>query len=202
MKKKFFIGTIIFIFLLILESQINLESNINNRGNMTIEDHSIPSCYIPIYKKAADEYSIPWKLLAAVHRVETIFSTMEPLVSHAGAIGHFQFMPRTWIGWQYPGTSLGEIEDDIDITDVNLIQEFGGYGMDASGNGIADPYNMIDAAFSAAKYLADHGASDNDLEAALFAYNHSQEYVEKVQHFHLLYEEGFAVLEFTTPCYE
>ena len=201
MKRKFFIGLLIFIFILVIESQYNQDSN-KQKEYITIEDDTIPSCYIPIYKKAADEYSIPWKLLAAVHRVETIFSTMEPLVSPAGAVGHFQFMPRTWVGWLYPGTSLGKIDDDIDITDVDLIQEFGGYGIDASGNGVADPYNITDAAFSAAKYLADHGAANNDLEAAIFAYNHSQEYVKKVQHFHLLYEENFTLLELPYSCYE
>ena len=38
---------------------------------------SIPEEYIPVYKEAAEEYAIPWTLLAAHHRIETRFSTME-----------------------------------------------------------------------------------------------------------------------------
>ncbi len=49
---------------------------------------AIPEEYIPIYKAAAEEYGIPWTLLAAHHRIETRFSTMDPLLSPAGAEGH------------------------------------------------------------------------------------------------------------------
>lgn len=42
-----------------------------------IANNEIPAEYMPIYQEAADEYEIPWELLAAVHRVETRFSTMD-----------------------------------------------------------------------------------------------------------------------------
>ncbi|WP_332695668.1 lytic transglycosylase domain-containing protein [Halalkalibacter lacteus] len=202
MKKWFLLLIIAFtIIILIMEAKLNME--IENKGNdITFSDHSIPNCYIPIYKEAADEYSIPWTLLAAVHRVETIFSTMDPMISPVGAVGHFQFMPRTWIGWKYPGTDLGDITDETDITDVNTITEFGGYGIDASGNGKADPFNMIDATHTAANYLADHGASDNDIEGALIAYNHSQKYVDNVSSYYNLYNEYFEVEIMSIECYE
>ncbi|ARK31231.1 lytic transglycosylase domain-containing protein [Halalkalibacter krulwichiae] len=167
----------------------------------SLSDQTIPSCYIPIYKVASEEYSIPWTLLAAVHRVETLFSTMDPMVSHVGAIGHFQFMPRTWIGWAYPGTELGDINDDIDLTDLTVINEYGGYGIDATGNGKADPFNINDSAHTAAKYLADHGASNGDIEKALFAYNRSQDYVDKVNYYYEIYMNDYETKDFSF-CYQ
>ena len=153
--------------------------------------HYIPKDYIPIYKAAAEEYGIPWELLASIHRVETIFSTMDPLVSSAGALGHFQFMPRTWVGWSHPGGERGELDESIDITDVHLIEKHQGYGIDVKGKGKADPFDLYDATFAAAKYLADHGAASGDIEAAVYAYNRSEKYVEEVMKFYRAYREYY-----------
>ncbi len=68
-----------------------------------ISENQIPEAYLPVYKEASEEYDIPWELLASVHRVETIFSTMDPLISPVGALGHFQFMPRTWLAGRIQG---------------------------------------------------------------------------------------------------
>lgn len=64
---------------------------------------TIPEEYIPIYQEAGEAYGVPWTLLAAHHRIETRFSTMDPLLSPVGAEGHMQFMPCTFVGWSYPG---------------------------------------------------------------------------------------------------
>ncbi|GAF66815.1 hypothetical protein BTS2_3719 [Bacillus sp. TS-2] len=157
----------------------------------SISQHEIPEEYIDLYQEAANEYDIPWELLASVHRVETIFSTMDPLVSPVGALGHFQFMPRTWVGWTYPGGDLGEIDEDVDITDLALIEEHGGYGVDGNGDGIADPFDIVDAAYSAAKYLSKYGASEGNYEEALFAYNKSDDYVEEVMMYFNTYQENY-----------
>jgi len=53
------------------------------------------------------------------------------------------------------------------------------YGVDANGDGVADPYNPVDAIFTAARYLAAAGAS-KDLGNAIFAYNHASWYVQSV----------------------
>jgi len=142
----------------------------------------IPEEYIPIYKAAAEEYSVPWTLLAAHHRIETRFSTMDPLLSPAGAEGHMQFMPCTFVGWGYPGCEglgKGNIPDK-DKTDPAVIQKYGGYGVDANGDGKADPFDIEDAIFSAAHYLSKSGAADGEIEKAIFHYNHSDKYVEDV----------------------
>lgn len=152
------------------------------------EHHSvtmIPEEYIPVYKEAAETYGIPWTLLAAHHRIETRFSTMDPLLSPVGAEGHMQFMPCTFVGWGYPGCSglgKGEIPEE-DKTNPEIIKQYGGYGVDANGDGVADPYDIEDAMHSAAKYLAKSGAADGELEKAIFDYNRSEKYVQDVLYF-------------------
>jgi murein DD-endopeptidase MepM/ murein hydrolase activator NlpD len=112
----------------------------------------IPSEYLPIYKEAEAKYGVPWNILAAIHYVETSFGK-NLKVSSAGAVGHMQFMPDTWKA----------------------------YGVDADGDGIADPYNAKDAIFSAANYLsANMKANNGDINKAIWLYNHADWYVEKV----------------------
>ena len=72
-------------------------------------------------------------------------------VSSAGAVGWMQFMPGTWRS----------------------------YGVDASGDGIADPTDPYDAIESAAIYLEASGAR-RDIRRALFSYNHAWWYVDQV----------------------
>lgn len=157
----------------------------------------IPEEYIPIYIEAAETYNVPWTLLAAHHRIETKFSTMDPLLSPAGAEGHMQFMPCTFVGWSYPGCDglgKGNIPEE-DKTNPEVIEQHGGYGVDANGDGIADPYDIEDAIHSAAKYLADSGAANNEIEKAIFDYNRSEKYVEDVIWFYNMFEESRETIE-------
>ncbi|MDO6655793.1 lytic transglycosylase domain-containing protein [Anaerobacillus sp. 1_MG-2023] len=162
-----------------------------------LKKSEVPEEYIDLYREAAEEYDVQWELLAAVHRVETKFSTMSTLESPKGAIGHYQFMPLTWIGWSYGGSRLGELDKDdlVDITNLDLIQKYGGYGKDGNGDGKADPYNLTDAAFTAASYLSANGASEGRLKSALFAYNQSDEYVDEVLSFYKEYRENVSVVK-------
>lgn len=154
-------------------------------------DPHIPEEFIPIYLAAEEEYGVPWTLLAAHHRIETKFSTMDPLFSPAGAEGHMQFMPCTFVGWGYPGCDglgKGEIPEE-DKTDPAVIAKYGGYGVDANGDGRANPYDIEDAIFSAANYLADSGAADGQIEQAILEYNRSEKYVKDVLFYYNKYEE-------------
>ena len=153
----------------------------------------VPVDYIPLYKESAEEYGVPWTLLAAHHRIETRFSTMDPLLSPVGAEGHLQFMPCTFVGWSHPSCAdlgKGDIPEQ-EKTDPEVIGKYGGYGVDGNNDGKADPYNLTDALYSAANYLSRNGAADGDLEKAIFQYNHSDEYVKDVLHYYKLYEEQF-----------
>ncbi|WP_059104849.1 lytic transglycosylase domain-containing protein [Shouchella shacheensis] len=197
--RKWIIGLLAMLLVLVAAVVLLFEQNATFRQGMyktLIAENQIPEAYVPIYQEASDEYEIPWELLASVHRVETIFSTMDPLESPVGALGHFQFMPRTWVGWTHPGVDeIGNVEEDIDITDVTLIEEHEGYGTDAKGNGNADPFDLDDSAFAAARYLSEHGATDGDLEGALFSYNQSHDYVEEVMSYYTTYtDEGYELV--------
>ncbi|MBN6188737.1 peptidoglycan DD-metalloendopeptidase family protein [Aneurinibacillus sp. BA2021] len=152
--------------------------------------HEIPAEFLPIYQAAAQAYGVPWNVLAAIHRVETTFSS-NLSISSAGAVGHMQHMPATWVGWKYPHrTRLGNITDGLDITDPKNIAAYGGYEVDADNDGKADPMNLKDAVFTTASYLAKNGASAGDVRGAVFAYNHSDAYVNKVLSYADLYVEG------------
>ncbi len=103
-----------------------------------------------VWVRAGAAYGIPWQVLAAINKIESNFGrNMGP--SSAGAVGWMQFMPDTWLRW----------------------------GMDASGDGISDPWNADDAVHSAARYLAAAGGRA-DISRGIFAYNHAQWYVDDV----------------------
>ena len=115
-----------------------------------LDFYRIPLFLLPVYQAAAFQYDVPWQVLAGINEIETDYGT-DLSVSSAGALGWMQFMPGTWLQ----------------------------YGVDATDAGYADPYNPVDAVFAAARYLHAAGASHH-LRAAIFSYNHSQEYVESV----------------------
>jgi membrane-bound lytic murein transglycosylase B len=149
----------------------------------------IPEEYLEIYMAAEEEFGVPWTLLAAHHRIETKFSSMSTLVSPVGAEGHMQFMPCTFVGWSHPSCSdlgKGDIPEE-DKVNPEVIEMYGGYGIDANGDGVADPFDIEDAIFSAANYLAASGAADGDIEKAVFNYNRSEKYVEDVMYYYELY---------------
>ncbi|MFC5558557.1 lytic transglycosylase domain-containing protein [Ureibacillus thermophilus] len=160
-------------------------------------DLTIPEEYIPIYIAAGKKYNVPWTLLAAHHRVETRFSTMKTLISPVGAEGHMQFMPCTFVGWDHPsceGLGKGNIPES-EKTDPKVIAKYGGYGVDANGDGIADPFDIEDAIYSAANFLSKAGVREGKIEKAIFQYNHSQEYVKKIMYYYEQYERIGPILE-------
>jgi murein DD-endopeptidase MepM/ murein hydrolase activator NlpD len=115
---------------------------------------------LAIWQRAGAAYGIPWQVLGAINKVESNWGrNMGP--SSAGAVGWMQFMPDTWSRW----------------------------GVDADGNGVADPWNPTDAIFSAARYLAAAGGA-SDLYRAVYAYNHADWYVQEVLQLANLYGSG------------
>jgi hypothetical protein len=113
----------------------------------------VPAVLVSIYQRAAATYGLGAQgasVLAAINGIETAFGT-NLNVSSAGAVGWMQFMPSTWDG----------------------------YGVDANGDGVADPYDPEDAIFAAANYLRASGAPV-DWYGAVFAYNHADWYVAEV----------------------
>ncbi len=70
-------------------------------------------------------------------------------------------------------------------------QHTGGYGTDGDHDGQANVYDPADAIPAAAVYLKAHGAP-GDIPAAVFAYNHSQQYVTTVLGWAARYTAGGA----------
>lgn len=158
-------------------------------------ESEVPKQFIAHYKKAGEAYGIPWTLLAAVHRVETHFSS-NLTESYAGAIGATQFMPCTWVGWSHPtcsGLGRGNI-DKATLLDLGEIKKHGGYGIDGNGDGVADPMNIDDALHATAHYLSASGAK-SDPRKAVFTYNHSQKYVADVMGFYEKYTGGYTAVD-------
>jgi murein DD-endopeptidase MepM/ murein hydrolase activator NlpD len=113
-----------------------------------------------IWEQAGAAYGIPWQVLAAINKIESNFGqNMGP--SSAGAVGWMQFMPSTWLRW----------------------------GVDADGDGIADPWNATDAIYAAARYLAAAGGQ-TDISRGVFAYNHADWYVREVLDLANVYGQG------------
>ncbi|MFK3987175.1 MULTISPECIES: lytic transglycosylase domain-containing protein [Exiguobacterium] len=163
-------------------------------------DHGVPSVHRDVYEDAAATYDVDWRLLAAVHRVETIFSHSSSMRSSVGAIGPFQFMPRTWLGWQYDtDDQKGDVpEDEVDLTDLALIEQYGGLGRDGNNDGKADPHSLVDSAHTAAYYLSEHGGTKTDttdsIRNAIFEYNRSEQYVNDVMSFYESYQTDVSYL--------
>ena len=113
-----------------------------------------------LWQQAGAAYGIPWQVLASINKIESNFGqNMGP--SSAGAVGWMQFMPSTWLRW----------------------------GVDADGDGIADPWNATDAVYAAARYLAAAGGQ-TDIARGVFAYNHADWYVREVLDLARVYGQG------------
>lgn len=147
-----------------------------------IPGSSVPSEFMEHYLAAEKAYRVDWYYIAAIHFVETGFSTHPTMISSVGAEGHTQFMPCTWLGWGYPGckgtNGFVNVSEDIKYNPIQ-IKKYGGFGIDADKNGIASPWDAKDAIFAAASYLNKNGFSTN-IDKSIRAYNHSDAYVKKV----------------------
>ncbi len=109
----------------------------------TAASADIPSPFLRLYQQDAGLCpGVGWPVLAGVGKVETDHGRSPSLTSSAGAQGPMQFEPGTWAR----------------------------YGVDADGDGVADPFDPVDAIASAAGYLCALGA-DRDVRSALIAYN-------------------------------
>ncbi|QAS54865.1 peptidase M23 (plasmid) [Halobacillus litoralis] len=147
-------------------------------NGVIIPGSNIPAEYMEHYLSAEKEYGVDWFVLASLHFVETGFSTHPTMVSSVGAIGHVQFLPASWAGWKYD-IGGGSVPASLDITNLSVIKGGGGYGVDANGDGKADPWDVADAIHTAANYLSKSGYS-KDKRKAIFNYNRADWYVEKV----------------------
>ena len=127
-----------------------LSSTLSNLSDLLANGEHPPPFLIPLYMEAGRRYHIPWPVLASINAIESDYGR-DLSTSSAGAIGWMQFMPSTWKQ----------------------------YGVAADGHSVPNPYDPRDAIFSAARYLAAAGGAE-DIERAVFAYNHATWYVDDV----------------------
>ena len=137
----------------------------------------IPPEYLQIFMAAQREYDVAWNVLATIAGVESNFQR-DPGISTAGAVGFMQFMPTTWSGNSNPIAKDDPSAPSYD-TDPKSIVSYGGYGKDANGDGVADPYEPWDAVFAAAHLLKANGFHE-DPRKAIYAYNHAWWYVDEI----------------------
>uniref|UniRef100_UPI001BDA2733 lytic transglycosylase domain-containing protein n=1 Tax=Acrocarpospora catenulata TaxID=2836182 RepID=UPI001BDA2733 len=113
-----------------------------------------PESYLELYQRSAGVCpGLSWTVLAAIGQVESSHGRNNG-PSSAGALGPMQFMPATWKA----------------------------YGVDGDGDGQADIWSAYDAVPSAANYLCANkaGQGGEQLRKAVWHYNHSWDYVDKV----------------------
>lgn len=138
----------------------------------------VPPQYMPYYLSAEKKYGVHWYVLAAIHFVETGFSTHKTMISSVGALGHMQFMPATWVGWDY-NIGGGLVSSSLDITSLSVIAKGRGHGRDGNGDGKADPWDLEDAIHTAAYSLSVNKYA-SDPRNAIYKYNHAEWYINKV----------------------
>ena len=141
----------------------------------------------------APECRIEWWMIAAVGRAE----------SHHGELGGRTITPDGDVSTPIIGVALdggpgvravidtddGELDTDAvwdrAVGPMQFIPETWSYrGRDGNGDGLVDPQNIYDAAYTTARYLCRLGgdlSTEVGLETAYFGYNTSDEYVADVR---------------------
>ncbi|WP_090929274.1 lytic transglycosylase domain-containing protein [Nonomuraea jiangxiensis] len=125
-----------------------------------------PGSYLELYKASATRCpGLSWTVLAAIGQVESGHGRNNG-PSSAGALGPMQFMPATWKH----------------------------YGVDGDGDGKSDIWSPYDAVPGAANYLCANGAGQGGekLRKAIWFYNHSWDYVNKVMGIAAAYASTYA----------
>ncbi len=145
--------------------------------------NSIPADYLALFQRIGAQYSVPWVILAGIGKVESDDgrSTLPGVHSAAnafGAAGPMQIGISGAAGDQWGGAPVHPASEKVD-----------GVATDADGDGIANVYDPADAIAGAAKYLLAHGVLDN-VQQAIFAYNHLESYVQTVLYWAGLYARG------------
>jgi len=160
----------------------------------------IPEPYNGAFTSGANKYKVAPALIAALFTEENFTATpldglaarwTNLLKTHPdpnsgwptnslGTMGAFQFLHDTWYGTPSGGGHPPVYNN--------------GMGVDNSGDSVADPQNILDAAASAANYGAHNGATVDKPPASwknfIFNYNHADWYVTAVMTYYNFYNTG------------
>lgn len=150
-----------------------------------------------IAKQSRPHCGITWNTLAGLGFVETRHGTYDGQQHNATKLDDQGTTENPIYGPQLNGDGFAEVVDtdsgaldgdkefDRAMGPLQFIPEsWGRYGVDASGDGHANPQNIDDAAASAVRLLCDNGRDLRTPEGwtqAIRAYNMSDEYVRNVR---------------------
>src|SRR5580698_1763230 len=145
--------------------------------------NSIPADYLAWFQHVGAQFGVPWVILAGIGKVESDDGQSTLPGVHSGwnafgAAGPMQIGVTGAAGNTWGGAPVHPASEKVD-----------GVATDETGDGIASVYVPADAIAGAAKYLLEHGVLDN-VQQAIFAYNHLDSYVQLVLSYASNYASG------------
>jgi cell wall-associated NlpC family hydrolase len=145
--------------------------------------NSIPANYLALFRSIGAQYKVPWVVLAGIAKVEsddgrTTLPGVQSGANAFGAAGPMQIGIGGAAGNQWGGAAVHPASEKVN-----------GVATDGNGDGVASVYDPADAIAGAAKYLLAHGVLDN-VQQAIFAYNHLESYVQAVLSWAGVYASG------------
>jgi cell wall-associated NlpC family hydrolase len=145
--------------------------------------NSIPANYLALFKATGAKTGVPWVILAGIGRAESDDGRSRLPGVHSGSNAFGAAGPmQIGIGGASSNTWGGK--------PVHPAREkVSGVATDGDGDGIDNVYDPADAIAGAARYLLEHGVLDN-VQGAIFAYNHLESYVQTVLFYAGTYARG------------
>ncbi|SDE86624.1 Membrane-bound lytic murein transglycosylase B [Blastococcus fimeti] len=163
-----------------------------------LAENGIPNVALNAYRVAATRMNaskpacgIDWSLLAAIGRVESNHGRYGGAVLNPDGTSTPEIRGPALDGVQF--AFISDSDDGVFDHDSQYDRAVGpmqfipttwrSYAVDADGSGTTDPFDIDDASLGSANYLCTAGGdlrTDAGQRRAVFAYNHSDEYVAQV----------------------
>ena len=177
-----------------------------------LASHDLPQAALTAYRNAAATLArtdpgcdLPWTLLAAIGRVESDHGRYGGAVLASDGVARPAILgvplngkgPVAAIADTDGGSLDGDTTWDRAVGPMQFIPSTWAWaGRDGDGDGRLDPHDLDDAALAAGDYLctATSLSQDAAMDAAIFRYNPSDEYVALVRAFEAGYATGVFVL--------
>ena len=175
--------------------------------------NGIPNVVLNAYRVAAARMAsakpgcgIDWSLLAGIGRVESNHGRYGGAVLNPDGTASPRILGPALDGVQFAyiadsdgGKWDGDTRYDRAMGPMQFIPTtWRAYAVDADGNGTTDPFDIDDVSLAAANYLCTAGGdlrSDAGQRRAVFAYNHSDSYVNQVLALARAYAAGIPVAD-------
>ena len=166
-------------------------------GNLPDGPLGIPGAVLDAYQFAQRSFAalrpgchLPWSVLAGIGRIESNHASDGRVDAFGNTLGPI-LGPRLDGSpgmAAIPDTDHGQLDGDTvwdrAVGPMQFIPaSWRAYGVDGNGDGVANPNNIYDATVTTGLYLCAGGADLADpaqLQAAVFRYNHSADYVNVV----------------------